>query len=875
MRVSGADRILSLDGGADPDALPRPRRLAGGVVAAPARRSSRSARTAPAHARRASAARRRRPPDRRHPRLDPRRHRTRRASAAPAASRRAEQDTGSLTDTTEPDPGLIERISEGTHTTIQPPEPEGPSEGRRSNDHDGSTVHRPELASHLRHAPDTVLAVSCPTGHLTPADSQVCRVCHRPVAPQEPRRVPRPRSAGCGCPPGRSCRSTAASCWAASPAPLEGSTDWPHLVHLPSDHTFVSRMHLHIELDGWNVLARDLDSPGWHDAHHARSRTEHMRAGEAYVLEPGCSLDLAEVYEVRSRSVRWCPVSAPVIGASRSSSTWAAAASPTSSSTSSSGRRQRVAVKVVRPDVPLNDREKRLFTAEANAMARLADHPYIVSVITAGVTVEGGRPYLVMRYCPPPDLGVRVRSNPMAVVDAVSTGIKLASAIETAHRSGILHRDIKPSNVLVTNYHEPALTDFGIAGHIADVEGESDVRISYPWSPPELLDGRSNGSVTSDVYSLGATIWHLLVGRSPFSIPAVTTRPAPSAPASCTPPLRPPSAPTCRRRSTGCSSSAWPRTPRTVRRARSSWRAASSRSRPRPTGRAPPSRSRATAPTPRCGHRAGAGGGPHRDEGGHGDLGLRSSADRRDGTGRRRDAEETGGVSAVVWAVIGRRRARAGRRPGPQRRRGRRRPGRPRPRVSDTPSPSSPTRSPGRPRSAASGRPAVVFRVGQPGPGRSRRQWSGRRSAATFERTASRPPVRSASRCAWRCSGARLRRVPDGHRVRALSGGDAVRPMHALAAPVRRRGRAGRPARPAERAVVATEPYHPATTATATRAPASSARPGPTTTTVRAATAAPPVRTSCSSRCATSSCAGGRSAASTTPGSPIPTPVDG
>ena len=182
--------------------------------------------------------------------------------------------------------------------------------------------------------------------------------------------------------------------------------------------------------------------------------------------------------------------------------------------------RQRVAVKVVRPDVPLTDREKYLFTTEANAMARLADHPYIVSVITAGVTAEGGRPFLVMRYCPPPDLGVRVRANPMSPMDAVSTGIKLASAIETAHRSGILHRDIKPSNVLVTSYHEPALTDFGIAGHMGEVEGDNDVRISYPWSPPELLDGRSNGSVASDVYSLGATIWHLLVGRSPFSIPS-------------------------------------------------------------------------------------------------------------------------------------------------------------------------------------------------------------------------------------------------------------------------------------------------------------------------------------------------------------------
>ena len=180
--------------------------------------------------------------------------------------------------------------------------------------------------------------------------------------------------------------------------------------------------------------------------------------------------------------------------------------------------KQRVAIKVVRPDVPLNAREKAKFTSEANAMARLADHPYIVTVMTAGETEEG-RPYLVMRFCPPPDLGVRVRANPMPVAEAISTSIKLASAIETAHRSGILHRDIKPSNVLVTSYSEPALTDFGIAGGVHEVEGDTDVRISYPWSPPEMLDGTSNGSVASDVYSLGATIWHLLVGRSPFSIP--------------------------------------------------------------------------------------------------------------------------------------------------------------------------------------------------------------------------------------------------------------------------------------------------------------------------------------------------------------------
>lgn len=180
--------------------------------------------------------------------------------------------------------------------------------------------------------------------------------------------------------------------------------------------------------------------------------------------------------------------------------------------------RQRVAVKIVRPDINLTPREKELFRSEANAMARLADHPFIVQVLNAGETVDG-RPYLVMRYCPPPDLGARVRTRPMDVVDAVATGVKLASAVETAHRSGILHRDIKPSNVLVTTYSEPALTDFGIAGRMHEVDAEHEIRMSYPWAPPELIEGRSHGSVASDVYSLGATIWNLLVGRSPFVVP--------------------------------------------------------------------------------------------------------------------------------------------------------------------------------------------------------------------------------------------------------------------------------------------------------------------------------------------------------------------
>lgn len=175
--------------------------------------------------------------------------------------------------------------------------------------------------------------------------------------------------------------------------------------------------------------------------------------------------------------------------------------------------RIRVAVKLMRQPT-LNSAQLRQFAAEADAMAELAEHPYIVGVHSAGTTADG-RPYLVMQYYPSADLAARVRRSPMSVPDALRFGIQLASAVETAHRSGIIHRDIKPSNVLLTSYGVPGLSDFGIAGRPGDADEE--IGVSMPWSPPEVLTGASTGSPASDVYSLAATIWHLLVGRTPFA----------------------------------------------------------------------------------------------------------------------------------------------------------------------------------------------------------------------------------------------------------------------------------------------------------------------------------------------------------------------
>jgi hypothetical protein len=173
-------------------------------------------------------------------------------------------------------------------------------------------------------------------------------------------------------------------------------------------------------------------------------------------------------------------------------------------------------------------------------MAQLADHPYIVQVFRAETSADG-RPYLVMKYYPPPNMAMRARSERFTVEEVLRIGIQLASAVETAHRAGITHRDIKPANVLVSQYGAPGLTDFGIAGRGgAGAEEEADdVGVSVPWAPPEVLFGQSNGDARADVYSLAATLWQLLVGRSPFEVgggdnsayalmPRIRSNPAPS-----------------------------------------------------------------------------------------------------------------------------------------------------------------------------------------------------------------------------------------------------------------------------------------------------------------------------------------------------------
>lgn len=178
--------------------------------------------------------------------------------------------------------------------------------------------------------------------------------------------------------------------------------------------------------------------------------------------------------------------------------------------------RREVAVKVLLAG-SLDDEVRTRFQSEANLMAQLSHHPSIVTIYQAAIAADG-RPYLVMEYCSRPGLAERYRHERISVAESLRIGVRLASAIETAHRAGILHRDIKPANVLTTDFGWPALTDFGIAATTGHGAGAT-VGMSIPWSPPELLGEHPTGDQRSDVYSLGATVYSLLAGRTPFEIP--------------------------------------------------------------------------------------------------------------------------------------------------------------------------------------------------------------------------------------------------------------------------------------------------------------------------------------------------------------------
>ena len=173
-----------------------------------------------------------------------------------------------------------------------------------------------------------------------------------------------------------------------------------------------------------------------------------------------------------------------------------------------------VAVKVLESDTDPDERAR--FLREQRALGRFSAHPHIVQVLHADITATG-KPYLVMPFHVRGSLQSRIRSmGPMSWQEVLSVGVKIAGALVVAHAEGIVHRDVNPANILLTDYGEPQLCDFGIARIGGAFETAAGLVAGTPaFTAPEVLRG-GEPSVVADVYGLAATLFCLLTGHAAF-----------------------------------------------------------------------------------------------------------------------------------------------------------------------------------------------------------------------------------------------------------------------------------------------------------------------------------------------------------------------
>ena len=146
----------------------------------------------------------------------------------------------------------------------------------------------------------------------------------------------------------------------------------------------------------------------------------------------------------------------------------------------------------------------------------MSHHPNIVTLYRPTATPDG-RPVFVLELCRGSLSEQLRRDGPLNASDVTRVGIKIAGALETAHRRGFLHRDMKPQNILVTQFGEPALGDFGGAALQASAQATAGVfGFTTLHAAPEILQGQHLSPAT-DVYGLASTMYQLLSGQAPFA----------------------------------------------------------------------------------------------------------------------------------------------------------------------------------------------------------------------------------------------------------------------------------------------------------------------------------------------------------------------
>ncbi len=182
-----------------------------------------------------------------------------------------------------------------------------------------------------------------------------------------------------------------------------------------------------------------------------------------------------------------------------------------------------VAVKVLLHAQFASAEGRERFCREAQAAARL-QHSGIVGIFEVGE--DDGVPWFSMEHIPGKSLEQLVREHPMDATMAARYLKMVAAALQHAHEHGVLHRDLKPSNILLGEQDDPRITDFGIArllhakNPVTELTRTGQSLGSPGYAAPEQVL-RGSADVRTDVYGLGALLYHLLTGRPPFQGPTL------------------------------------------------------------------------------------------------------------------------------------------------------------------------------------------------------------------------------------------------------------------------------------------------------------------------------------------------------------------
>jgi len=174
-----------------------------------------------------------------------------------------------------------------------------------------------------------------------------------------------------------------------------------------------------------------------------------------------------------------------------------------------------VALKFLREELGKSTRAIERFMTEAKSIATL-NHYNIVQIFEMERSADGF--YIVMEYVDGGSLADRLAGGPLDVETAVEITVQVCDALSLAHDHGIIHRDIKPANILLTREGEPKLTDFGLARQTEGDHGQTQVGAvlgTIDFMSPEHRRDATAVDARSDLWSLAATLYQMVTGKSP------------------------------------------------------------------------------------------------------------------------------------------------------------------------------------------------------------------------------------------------------------------------------------------------------------------------------------------------------------------------